>query len=147
MGPAGERIWFTGNYFDKNSLTEFTRRVKTICAVEFIGAKMKASDGQPIRMTFRPVIRKGLGELILTQIERTLPPNLSESQMGEMVNQAKARYGAAFSKEYPLFPKKPTASIRRDFAMGTSLSLVLPFENVRKTLKEQPGCSDKARLD
>jgi hypothetical protein len=147
LSPAGGRIWFVGNDFDKKTLAEFTQRVKTICAVDFVGATIKASDGQPIRLTFRPVMRNRHGELILTQIERALPPNLSESQIGEMVNQAKARYGESFSREYLLFPKKATVSIRRDFATGTSLSLVLPFEKIRNALKEQPGCSDKAQLD
>jgi hypothetical protein len=143
LAPTGGRVWFVGNNFDKKTLAEFTQRVKTICAVDFVAAKIKASDGQPIRLTFRPAMRNGHGELILTQIERALPPNLSESQTREMVSQAKARYGEFFSKEYLLFPKKPTVSIQR----GASVSLVLPFEKVGNTLKEQPGCSDKARLE
>jgi hypothetical protein len=147
LAPTGGRVWFIGNYFDKKTLAEFTQRIKTVCAIDFAAAAIKSSDGLPVRLTFRPVMRDGHSELILTQIERALPPNLSESQMGEMVNQAKARYGASFSKEYLLMPKKPTVSIRRDFAMGTSLSLVVPYTNVKNALKEQPGCSDKAQLD
>jgi hypothetical protein len=68
--------------------------------------------------------------------------------MGEVIKQAKARYGVSFSKDYPVFPEKPTVSIRNQFTMGSSVSLVLPYkENVWKALNEQPGCSDKAKLE
>jgi hypothetical protein len=148
LAADGTRVWFDGLNFDKKTLAEFSQRVKTICAVNIIGAKMKASDGQPISLTFRPMMRNGHGELILTQIERTLPPTLSASQMGEVIKQAKARYGVSFSKDYPVFPEKPTVSIRNQFTMGSSVSLVLPYkENVWKALNEQPGCSDKAKLE
>ncbi len=146
----GKRVWFSSmGDFDKKTIAQFAQQIQVVCAGSFASAKMKASDGQTIRLVFRPTIRDGKGIYILSQIDRQLPDNMSPSELKSFTKQAREKYGTAFvaDRSGMVGVTKPSAMVHSDFAMGRSLRLVLPVENLRSKLMEQPGCSDQPRLE
>lgn len=148
LDRAGNRIGYSDmGDFDSKSLKQFATTVATICRFSFASASMKASDGQRIRLVFRPALRDGKGVVVLTEINRQLPPNMSSSELQRFTDTARQQFGDAFSAESRVIVTRPTAEIHRDIGLGTSLKLSLPIENVNARLLEQPGCSDKPRLD
>ncbi|MYN29610.1 hypothetical protein [Duganella levis] len=148
LDRSGNRIGYSDmGDFDSKSLKQFATTVATVCRFSFASASMKASDGQRIRLVFRPAIRDGKGVVVLTEINRQLPPNMSSSELQRFTDTARQQFGDAFSAESRVIVTRPTAEIHRDVGLGTSLKLSLPIENVNARLLEQPGCSDKPRLD
>lgn len=148
LDRAGKRISFSDmGDFDSKSMKQFAATVDTICRFNFASAKMKASDGQPIHLVFRPVIRSGKGVVVLTSIDRKLPPNTSETELKRFADAAKEQFGEAFSAESRAIVTRPTAEMHYDVGSGRSLKLSLPIENVHARLMEQPGCSEKPSLD
>lgn len=148
LDRAGKRISFSDmGDFDSKSMKQFVATVDTICRFNFASAKMKASDGQPIQLVFRPMIRNGKGVAVLTSIDRKLPPDTSESQLKRFAEAAKEQFGDAFSAESRTIVTRPTAEMHYDVGSGRSLRLSLPIENVHARLMEQPGCSEKPSLD
>jgi hypothetical protein len=148
LDRAGNRIGYSDmGDFDSKSLKQFAATVATVCRFSFASASMKASDGQRIRLVFRPAIRDGKGVVVLTEINRQLPPNMSSSELQRFSDTARQQFGDAFSADSRAIVMRPTAEIHRDIGLGTSLKLSLPIENVSARLLEQPGCSDKPRLD
>ncbi|SDH18308.1 MULTISPECIES: hypothetical protein [unclassified Duganella] len=148
LDRAGKRISFSDmGDFDSKSMKQFAVTVDTICRFNFASAKMKASDGQPIHLVFRPVIRSGKGVVVLTSIDRKLPPNTSETELKRFADAAKEQFGDAFSAQSHAIVTRPTAEMHYDVGSGRSLKLSLPIENVHARLMEQAGCSDKPSLD
>lgn len=148
LDVTGQRVWFSSiGDFDKKTISQFSERVKTVCAVKFLTAYLKASDGQRITLLLRPTIANGKGRLVVSEISRKLPPNMSASEMKSFENQVREKYGDVFVSTYSLQVKKPSVRIQHDFATGTALNLLLPTEDVFNQLLEQPGCTDKPRLD
>lgn len=148
LDRAGKRISFSDmGDFDSKSMKQFAATVDTICRFNFASAKMKASDGQPIHLVFRPVIRSGKGVVVLTSIDRKLPPNTSETELKRFADAARDQFGDAFSAESRAIVTRPTAEMHYDVGSGRSLKLSLPIENVHARLMEQPGCSEKPSLD
>jgi hypothetical protein len=148
LDASGQRVWFSaGGDFDKKTIVQFAQKVHTVCATDFVSAKLKASDGQPIHLVFRPTIRNGKGVLVLTQIDRKLPGNMSASELKNFEEQAREKYGDAFVPDSSAGLKKPAVMSHFDTFMGRSLRLIMPFENIKEKLMEQQGCSEKVRLD
>ncbi|WP_338760692.1 hypothetical protein [Massilia sp. METH4] len=148
LDPAGGRVTFSDmGEVDSKLLRQFASTVKTICAMSFASARLRASDGQPIRLVLRPTIRDGKGVLVLTQIDRSLPANLSASERQRFEAAPRAQYGDAFSAAFPTTFSEPAAGIEEG-GTGRALRLSLPHEtNVAAQLLEQPGCSATPRLD
>jgi hypothetical protein len=152
LDADGKRIFFIGAGADKTSLSEFNRKVKTICNFDGTWVNMKASDGQRIQLTLRPFIRDGKAELVLAEINRTVPPTMSQAQMKAFIEQAKARYGDAWvSNPYAssAYKAKPHALVQIDISQGQVLKLEMPWDVIgaRREMMAQPGCSSKASLD
>lgn len=152
LDANGKPVSFMGAGADKTSLSDFNRRVKTICNFDGTWVDMKASDGQKIQLMLRPFMRGGKAELVLTEINRTVPPNMSQAQMKDFIEQAKARYGDAWvSNPYAssAYKSRPHASVQIDVSRGQVLKLEMPWDvvGVRQEMMAQPGCSTKASLD
>lgn len=149
LDANGKRLWFTGGAADKGSLSEFIRQVKTMCKFAGTWTDMKTSDGQKMQLTLSPVIRDGKIELILTEITRPLPPNLTQGQKADFIAQAKTRYGSAWADAYASSKKGPKATVKFDAAKGQVLLLSMPRDVMksREAMLSQHGCSSKPSID
>ncbi|QBE66954.1 hypothetical protein [Pseudoduganella lutea] len=148
LDAKGARIRFSDmGDMDSKLLSEFAGTVKTICAMSSASAQLKASDGQPIRLLFSPTIRNGRSVLVLVQIARRLPTDLSKSARERFEATARAQYGNAYVTRFSATPTRPIAGIDES-GMSAELQLKLPHDHTMPgKLMEQPGCSAAPRLD
>jgi hypothetical protein len=147
LDAKGEKVWFTTGDLTKQLAAQFSQKVKTICAANFVHGRLKASDGKHIRIVMRPVRAGGVVKLAVTEIVKPLPEKMSETDAKEFVEQVRQRYGDAYSAQWSTVVTRPTATVKVDGAYGRILELRMPFESDRSKMLEQPGCSEKARID
>lgn len=127
---------------DRELISQFDARVKTICRFGAVTARLKVGDVQHT-LLFSPAIRNGKGALVLTEIARPLPRQVSDAEVQRAVAQAKAQYGKAWAEPWTQTVTRPTASLYDQMIMARSLVLRLPVEDVAARLLAQPGCGGK----
>ncbi|MEC4718393.1 hypothetical protein RY831_04500 [Noviherbaspirillum sp. CPCC 100848] len=147
LDSKGQKLYYTGGDLTRKNANEVSERIKTVCTPDSVSGRVKASDGQLIRFTMRPVMADGNAKFFVAEISRTLPANMSESELKAFESQVRERYGDAYTTGSPTVVTKPTANIKNDFALGRMLQLRQPWETNRSKLLQQPGCSDVARID
>lgn len=127
---------------DRELIGQFDARVKTICRFGAATARLQVGDVQHT-LLFSPAIRNGKGALILTEIARPLPRQVSDAEVQRAVAQARAQYGKAYAEPWTPTVTRPTVSLYDQMIMARSLVLRLPVEDVAARLLAQPGCGGK----
>ena len=143
LAPNGSRVEFSNlGTFDAKALAGFGKGVDRICRFHSAFAQMKASDGQRITISFRPEFRDGKAILVVHDITRYLPPNMSESELQRFADAARAQYGDLLNRTQETLNKVTTVQL--DYG---KLRLVSPYTELSGKMLEQPGCSAKVSLD
>jgi len=143
IAPNGSRVEFSNlGTFDARTLAGFGKSVDRICRFHSAFAQMKASDGQRITISFRPEFRDGKAILVVQDITRYLPANMSESEMQRFADAARAQYGDLLNRTQETLNRVTTVQL--DYG---KLRLVSPYTELSGKMLEQPGCSAKVSLD
>ena len=147
LDNQGRRVWIGIGNFERRSIQEYVQRVHTTCAVEHKTAWLQSSDGNKIFVRFTPAMVQGRGTLVVTQITRVLGPSLSDAQYAALMDQARKRYGAAFSEQPVRVATRPTAWLDFGFSHGRVLELAMPVVDQKQAMLSQPGCGTPPSLD
>jgi hypothetical protein len=156
----GKRITFGGNYFDRSSIEQFQKRVKTICSVGSVmgiwRAETKASDGRDIRMSLAPTIKQGKAEFVVVEIDRYISGSTTAAQTKALEEELRQKYGAHFNADPSASGWDVSARSRVYLAthahFGPSIKLAMPEDVylgpvIRDQLLQQPGCTEKQKVD
>lgn len=149
----GKLVAMNKTQIDKLWIKQYLQTVRTMCvAPSRLHATTSTSDGTPVHLGFELTTQNGKVEFVLSSISRGLPNNMSGSERKNFENEVRNRYGRAFIEngDIPRTVKAHNRELGEAVAMltPTYLELVAPGRPPG-TLKlmEQPGCSNKARLD
>lgn len=144
----GQPIWFSVSELDRSAIVQLQNKVKVICSASPIFASTRTSDGLIVHMTLRPQLIAGRGQLVVSEIQRTLPATVNTAERKAYEDQAREKYGDRYISVGRGLPDKPSAKIESDFD-GVSLNLSMPlhFYDANRQLMDQPGCSETPRLD
>jgi hypothetical protein len=143
LAPGGSRVNFSNmGSLDSKTMPQFAKSVDTICRFHALSASMKASDGQRIVLQFRPTMRNGKAILVVNDIVRYLPPNMSSSELDRFAEAARAQYGSLLNRSWEVPIKVTAVQLNHD-----KLRLVAPWEELSGKMLEQPGCSPKVSLE
>lgn len=141
LDSAGKRINYAeSGDLDGDLIKKFRATVATICSFGGANARLTGSDGQRVMLLFRPALRSGKGELVLTEIASYLPKQLSESDVQRIKAEAKAKYGDAFSAKWSTAITRPDVALYQNRMVGNTLTLRLPEQDLSAALMAQPGC-------
>jgi hypothetical protein len=142
LDSAGQRVVYAeSGDFDAALIRQFRANVATICSFGGANARLTGSDGQRVILLFRPAIKNGRGELVLSEIGSYLPKQLSEAELQRIKQEAKAQYGAAFSANWARDITQPNVALYQNRMVGNTLTLRLPEQDLSASLMAQPGCA------
>lgn len=153
LDASGNLVGMHTTRIDKLWIKQYLQGVQTICAAPSrLHAETATSDGTPVRLGFQLTTENGKVEYVLSSIMRGLPNNMSASERKNFENEVRQRYGRAFLENADIARtvKAHNGELGEAVAMlyPRYLELLGPGRP-RGTLKlmEQPGCSNKTRLD
>lgn len=147
LDKQGRRVWIGTGNFERRSIQEYAQRVHTTCAVEHKTAWLQSSDGNKVFVRFTPAMVQGRGTLVVTEITRVLGPSMNDAQYAALADQARKRYGAAFSEQPVRLATHPTAWLDFGFSHGRVLELAMPVVDQKQAMLSQPGCGAPPSLD
>jgi len=138
---------------DRAWIGQYQQNVRTLCgAPPYLLAWLPASSGQPIALTFVPVLRDGKTVFVLNKMMRILPHPMSASDRQALEAQSRARYGAAlvgYQEGYAIELRNKGVITAPMAVLGpTDLQLKGPTQpDINPALIEQPGCTSKVSID
>lgn len=153
LDANGKLIAMNTSRIDSLWIRQYLQSVRTMCVTPGrLHAETSTSDGTPVRLGFDLTTQYGKVEYVLRSITRGLPDHMSASERKNFENEVRQRYGRAFIE---------TGDIARNVKanngeLGEAVVMLNPSflellgpGRPQGTLKlmEQPGCSNKARLD
>ncbi len=154
LDHKGQKIYFGGDTFDRNSIKLFMQKVKSVCSVSGFSdrwkANLKTQDRRDIRIILDPYIYDGRTQFVVSRIEMVLPRNTSKVDEDDFYVQLKQAYGDYLGP--PNFDKqdKPSVEYRKDYSKGAWLELRAPYMHFsidsNHKIKEMPGCTEKLKL-
>lgn len=153
LDANGKLIAMNTTRIDKLWIGQYLKTVRTMCVTPGrLHATTSTSDGAPVSLGFDLTTQHGKAEYVLSSIMRGLPDNMSASERKNFENEVRNRYGRAFIENGDIARsvKAHNGELREAVAMlyPGHLELLGPGRPQGTfKLMEQPGCSNKARLD
>jgi hypothetical protein len=138
---------------DKTWIKQYLQTVRTMCVTPArLHATTTTSDGTPVALAFDLTTQYGKVDYRLSSITRALPDNMSASERKNFESEVRHRYGRAFIENGDIARtvKAHHGALNEAVAMmyPGHLELLAPARPKGTfNLMEQPGCSNKARLD
>jgi hypothetical protein len=153
LDANGKLVAITSLAVDKAWIREFGQTIRTMCAVSpQISAEISASDGMPINLVFFLKKQNGKIQYVLSSITRLFPGNMSASERRNFENEVRNRYGRAFVENGDIARaiKANNGQLQEPAVMINPAYLELRgpgSPDLASQLMEQPGCSNRVRLD
>lgn len=153
LDANGQLVSIASLAVDQAWIRQFQQTIHTMCVVPpQVSAEIAASDGTPVNLVFGLRRVNGKVEYVLSAISRMIPGNMSASERRNFENEVRARYGRAFveNSDIPRTVRAFNGEFQEAVAMLTPASVELRgpgFQEPMSRLLEQPGCSNKVRLD
>lgn len=153
LDANGKLIAMNATQIDKLWIKQYLQTVRTMCvSPSRLGATTSTSDGTPVSLGFELTTQHGKVEYVLASIMRGLPDNMSTSERKNFENEVRNRYGRAFIENGDI--ARSVKAHNRE--LGEAVAMLYPghLELLGPgrppgafKMMEQPGCSNKARLD
>ncbi|MBV7538420.1 hypothetical protein KW842_21835 [Duganella sp. sic0402] len=141
LDSVGQRIVYAeSGDFDAELIRQFRANVATICSFGGANARMTGSDGQRVVLLFSPTVKNGKAELALTEIGSYLPKKLNDADLQRIRDEAKAKYGEAFTAKWTRDITQPNVTLYQNRMVGNTLTLRLPEQDLSASLMAQPRC-------
>jgi hypothetical protein len=153
LDANGKPVSIVSLAVDQVWIRQFLQTIHTMCVVSpQISAQIAASDGTPVNLVFTLRKRNGKVEYVLSSISRMIPGNMSASERRNFENEVRSRYGRAFveSRDINRTVMANNGQLQEPVAMINPAFLELRgpgSPELASKLLEQPGCSNKVRLD
>jgi hypothetical protein len=153
LDANGKLVAMNTTRIDKLWIKQYLQTVRTMCVSPGrLHAETSTSDGTPVSLGFELTTQHGKVEYVLSSIMRGLPDNMSASERKNFENEVRNRYGRAFIENGDI--ARSVKAHNRE--LGEAVAMLYPghLELLGPgrppgtfKLMEQPGCSNKARLD
>jgi hypothetical protein len=157
VDSTGNRIQFSVFFIDRPAIAQLQKRVRTVCSVGASGwmANTKASDGRPILISLRPLLVDGKSQFTVVGIRRTLTKTMTAAQKKELGEQLREKYGDFYDSNSGGLTKRRMnnviVTLDFDLSQGYVIQLSMPSSmfsaEIRQQLMEQPGCTEKLKVD